>query len=68
MECVLGKIQKLVVSSEVAERICHGQRIKDKNLVNGLKAGAPVAVWYKEKVVAIMHVHGDVLHPDCILI
>ncbi len=68
MECVLGKIQKLVVSSEMAERICHGQRIKDKNLVNGLKVNTPVAIWCKEKVIAIMRVKGDVLHPDCILI
>ena len=68
MECVLGKIQKLVVSSEVAERIRHGQRIKDKNLVNGLKVNTPVAIWCKEKVIAIMRVKGDVLHPDCILI
>ena len=67
MECVLGKIQKLIVLSEVAERICHGQRIKDKNLVNGLKVGNPVAVCYEKQVIAIMQVKGDVLHPECVL-
>ena len=59
MECVLGKIQKLVVSSEVAERICHGQRIKDKNLVTSSKS---------LDLENNMRIHGDVLHPDCILI
>ena len=67
LECVLGTLPKLEVSSEIAERIKYGQRIKDKNLVENLPKKEPVIICYRKKAVAVMHTERDVLHPDCVL-
>ena len=64
MECVLGDLQRLDVSEEMALRIFHGQRIKGSF---NLSENTPVAVWHQGKVIAIMHREGHVLHPDCVL-
>ena len=68
IEYVLENLPKLVVSQEIVERIVHGQRIKDEKLTMGLPQKTPIAVWNLEKVIAIMHIQKDVLHPDCILV
>lgn len=64
MECVLGNLQRLDVSDEMALRILHGQRIKGNF---NLSENVPVAVWHQGKVIAIMRIEKHVLHPDCVL-
>lgn len=68
LECVLKNLPRLEVSDKMSERIIHGQRIKDENLIKGLPFKTPLAIWNQEKVIAIMHIEKGVLHPDCILI
>ena len=68
LECVLGSLPKLEVSDEITQRIIYGQRIKDKNLINDVSQNTPFVVWNQEKVIAIVHVKEDVLHPDCVLV
>ena len=68
LESVLGNLPKLEVSEKMAERIIHGQRIKDENLIKGLPLNTPIVIWNQEKVIAIMHIKEDVLHPDCVLV
>lgn len=68
IEYVLENLPKIVVSQEIVERIVHGQRIKNEKLTMGLPQKTPIAVWNLGKVIAIMHIQKDVLHPDCILV
>ena len=67
-ECILKNLPKLEVSDKMSERIIHGQRIKDENLIKGLPSKIPLVIWSQEKVIAIMHIEKGVLHPDCVLI
>ena len=67
MEYVLEDLPRLNVSDDVAKRIIHGQRIKNKHLTANLPQSTPIAIWNQKKVIAIMHIERDVLHPDCVL-
>ena len=68
LESVLGNLPKLEVSVETAERIQHGQRIKDENLIQNLPKTTPIGIWNQGKIIALMHIQKSVLHPDCILV
>ena len=65
LECVLENLPKLEVDDEMAKRICQGQRIK--NWEKDFPQNIPVAVWNKQKVIAIMHIEKGVWHPECVL-
>ena len=64
MEYVLGNLQRLEVSEEIAIRILHGQQIKGDF---DLPQNTPIAVEHQKKIIAIMHMEKGVLHPDCVL-
>ena len=68
LECVLGNLPKLEVPFEIAERIKHGQRIKEPTLTARLPTKTPLIIWHQEKAIAIMQIEKGVLHPDCILV
>ena len=68
LESVLERLIKLEVPNEIAKRIQNGQRIKDKNWQDKLPQNTPLAVWNQKRIIAIAHIKGDVLHPNCVLI
>ena len=68
LDYVLGNLPKLEVSDKIAERIQHGQRIKDPTLIQNVPAYQPIAIYCREKVIAIVHVEKDVIHPNCLLV
>ena len=67
LESVLGHLPRLDVSMTIAERICHGQRIKEPILTRPFHEKIPVAVWYQEELIAIVCIEKGVIHPLCVL-
>ena len=67
LECVLGNLPTIEVVEQMAERIKHGQRIKDKVLTAGIEENTPLVVWHQGKAIAIMRLKQGVLHPECVL-
>ena len=67
MASVLEHLPRLDVSKAIAERIWHGQRIKDPILTRPFHEKVPVTVWHQEELIALVNIEKEVIHPLCIL-
>ena len=63
IESVLKNLPKLNVGANMADRIRHGQRIKDSSFsrLNGV-----YAIMYEDKIVALVEISRGILHPKTV--
>ena len=67
LDCVLGKLPKLNVSSQIAHRLFCGQRIKDIELTQDFPENEPICLICDDTLLGIGVIQNNVIHPKWVL-